>query len=346
MAGAVNFVWNYCNETNFEYIRKHHKWVTAYTMHNFTKGCSKDLGIRSSTIQCIAEEHAQKRTQFKRVKLAWRSAKKSLGWIPFKGLTGRNINVKNDEVIYNGHRIKFWKSRQIEGRIKCGSFNQDARRRWYVNFQCEVPDKTREITGKSIGIDLGLKTLATLSNGVKYVGSRNYRALEKELAMAQRAHKNRRVKAIHKKIENRRKDEIHKITTELIKNYDTIFVGDVSSLKLLKTSMAKSVHDSGWGFFRYSLAYKAIRLGNDVIEVKEMFSTITCSVCFSQTGPSGLSGLGVRNWTCSVCNAVHDRDVNAAQNIFNFGLGHQSPKGDILKNVNANRRGTGINLNV
>lgn len=340
MASAVNFVWNYCNETGYEYIKKHNRWINAYTMHHFTKGCSKELGIRSSTIQEIAEEHAQKRRQFRKVKLAWRSAKKSLGWIPFKGRVGRNINVKEDVVIYNGHHIKFWKSREIPRKILCGSFNQDARRRWYVNFTCEVSANDKKPTGRTVGIDLGLKTLATLSDGKKIDSGRHYRAFEEKLIKAQKANKTQRIKAIHKKIENRRKDEIHKITTALVYHYDTIFVGDVDSLRLLKTNLSKSVHDSGWGFFRYSLGYKAIRLGVNVTHVKEIFSTVTCSTCNSRTGPSGLSGLEVRNWQCPSCGAIHDRDVNAAKNILNFGLGHQPPKGALIEG-NVNRRGMG-----
>lgn len=89
--------------------------------------------------------------------------------------------------------------------------------------------------------------------------------------------------------------------------------------------MAKSVSDAGWSSFKSMLAYKAIKLGVEVKEVNESFSTVTCSVCKERTGPKGARGLGVRNWTCGYCGTEHLRDVNAATNILNsFRLGHQT----------------------
>lgn len=102
-----------------------------------------------------------------------------------------------------------------------------------------------------------------------------------------------------------------------------------------RTQMAKSVSDASWSDFKSMLAYKAIALGVEYKEVKENFSTVTCSTCFERTGPSGLSALGVREWVCS-CGAVHDRDVNAAKNILRFG--HESLKGtQIMRDANLNR---------
>jgi IS605 OrfB family transposase len=137
--------------------------------------------------------------------------------------------------------------------------------------------------------------------------------------MAQRAGKKKRVKAIHAKIKNVRKDFNHKETTKLVNNYGKIFVGDVSPSKLMKTKMVKSVTDASWADFKSMLAYKAIALGVEYKEVKENFSTVTCSYCLERTGPSGLSALGVREWVCINCGTSHDRDVNAAKNILRFG---------------------------
>lgn len=85
--------------------------------------------------------------------------------------------------------------------------------------------------------------------------------------------------------------------------------------------MAKSVSDASWADFKSMLAYKAIALGVEYKEVKENFSTVTCSACLDKTGPNGLNAIGVREWTCK-CGASHDRDVNAAKNILR--LGYQS----------------------
>ncbi len=312
MASAVSFVWNYCNEVNYDRWRKFHKTYSAFDLNKKTAGCAKDLGLHSQTVQAIAEEYAKCCKQFKKAKLSWRSRKRSLGWIPFKAV---GVKVVNDTITYNGLTFRFWLSRPIEGKIRFGSFAQDAKGHWYVNLVIEDADRGREKTGRQAGIDLGLKTLATLSDGTELNRENLTRSFEKKLAMAQRAGKKKLVKTVHAKIKNRRKDWNHKQTTKLIREYDTIAVGNVSSSKLKKTKMAKSVSDAGWADFKRMLAYKAISLGSEYKEVNESFSTVTCSVCGERSGPNGLSGLRVREWMCKSCGSPHRRDVNAATNI-------------------------------
>ena len=94
----------------------------------------------------------------------------------------------------------------------------------------------------------------------------------------------------------------------------------ISSLKLAKTKMAKSIYDAGWSISKNYLRYKASRHGGKFFEVDEKFSTQVCSTCggICNESPKGIAGLGIRSWACS-CGAEHDRDVNAAKNILNFG---------------------------
>jgi len=312
---AVNFVWNYCNEYANKAYGFNRRWLSGFDLNYLTSGVSKDLKLHSQTIQAICEEHATRRKQFRLSKLKWRS-KKSLGWVPFKN--GFKITGEG-QCSFNGKTYRFWQSQDIPSKIRTGSFSQDSKGRWYLNLVVEYTPETNLISGKSVGVDLGLKTTATYSDGDKFDGVKAYRKFEKELAISQRARKKKRVKAIHAKIANIRKDSIHKETTRVVKKYDTIFVGDVSSLKLAKTKMAKSVLDSGWGMYRSFLEYKTIRFGNNMVKTKENYSTVTCSVCLNKTFKSGLSSLGVREWTCNVCGTNHDRDVNAAKNILRVG---------------------------
>ena len=322
LASSVNFVWNYCNEVSSRSIEYNNKWLCGFDLDKLTNGCSKDLGLHSQTIQAITKEYATRRRQFKKKKLAWRSTKRSLGWIPFKA---DGISVHGDQIVYSGKVFRFWKSRDIEGKIQTGSFCQNKQGRWYVNLTCRVEKKiSRTPTNQYVGVDLGLKTTATYSDGSKFEGGRHYRQLEESLGKAQRAGKKKRVKKIAARIANRRKDELHKETSRLVNNYDKIFIGDVSSMKMVKTKTAKSALDAGWGMYRSMLAYKAIRLGVEVYDTNEKFSTVTCSACSARSGPGGLSGLGVRQWVCRACGASHDRDVNAAINILAAGLGHQT----------------------
>lgn len=319
MASAVNFVWNFCNQAAIEHLDKRGKWLSGYDLDSLTVGCSQDLGILSDSMTSITATYVRSRQTAKKRKLSWRSSKRSLGWIPFKG---RSVKVKGETITVKGITFRFHKSREIEGTIKTGSFSQDSMGRWYVNFQCDVFAKKGFGSSLSVGIDLGLKTIATLSDGRTLSRENITNKYADRLAMAQRAGKKRLTKTIHAKIKNVRKDWNHKQTTNIVNSYDNIIVGNVSSSKLKKTRMAKSVSDAGWADFKRMLAYKAIALGIQYKEVNESFSTVTCSNCFERTGPSGLSALGVREWTCK-CGAAHNRDVNAAKNILRFG--HESP---------------------
>jgi transposase len=184
-----------------------------------------------------------------------------------------------------------------------------------------VAEQTAPLGHAEIGIDLGLREHLACSDGVIYSRENLTRAYEAKLALAQRAHKKRRVTALHAKITHARKDWTHKVTTAIARRARFIAVGDVSSTKLMKTRFAKSTQDAGWGMCRHQLTYKAIRLAGVCVPVSETFSSVTCSACFARSGPSGLRTLGVREWTCSTCGVSHHRDINAAHNILRTGRG-------------------------
>lgn len=315
MAGAVNFTWNFCNTAVKDAYDYNGGWLDAYGLQKLALGVNKELGLQRNTIDVVMAEYDKRRRVAKKRRLAWRSAKRSLGWVPFKGTC---FSMNGDTVRYGKHYFRIWKSRELVGTYKCGSLNQDSRGRWYVNIVCEVPTEHREPTGVVVGVDLGLKTTATMSDGSTF-NHAPYADLEQQLGTAQRAGKKRRAKAIHAKVANRRKDTLHKATTAMVAKYDGIYVGNVSPSKLKKTRMAKAVSDNSWAMLKSMLAYKAIRLGVDYREVNEKFSTVTCSTCLQRTGPSGLSALGVREWMCP-CGAFHNRDVNAGRNILRFAL--------------------------
>jgi IS605 OrfB family transposase len=186
-----------------------------------------------------------------------------------------------------------------------------------VNIPVEVPKKEARKVVSAVGIDLGLKTLATLSNGEKIEPPKFFRKYEKRLSMAKRANKKRLARSIHAKIKNCRKDFTHKVSTNLVKRFDWIAVGDVSPSKLSKTSFSKSVHDAGWAILKNQLRYKAIAHGAVFKEVNESYSSQVCSSCgcLPHGRPEGIADLGIRQWTCGDCGASHDRDINSAINI-------------------------------
>ncbi len=322
MAGAIHDVWNYCKEVSLLAFRRDKTWLTAYDLHKLTAGTSKDLRLSADTIQQVCTEYATRRRQCKKIKLKWRSRKRSLGWIPFKAAY---IRLEDDTITYCGHRFRLWLSRPVEGGVKTGSFTQDARGLWYVNLQCDVADAAAPVGQLDLGIDLGLTHQITCSDGVQYSRANLTRRYEDALAMAQRAHKRRRVKKVQATIANRRSDWTHKATTAIARRAQLIVIGDVSSAKLVNTPFAKSTYDAAWHRVRTQLRYKAIKLAGVCVSGREAFSSVTCSGCGARCGPRGLSGLGVRTWVCLCCGIMHERDVNAARNILAFRSGRATP---------------------
>jgi len=331
-AFEVNQVWNAANELSSEYT-----WVpipgvgylncntSEYDLNKELRGIRKerDLSIGAATVQSVIAQHAKSRRQFRKNKLHWRcsgGSKRALGWIPFKTA---GVKLVNGQIRFCGEFFGLWDSYGLSKyEMGTGSFSQDARGRWYFNTTVEVEAKPSE-GRKSIGIDLGLKAVATCSDGRVLERRRITGEFAGQLAIAQRANKSRRVKNIHAKIKNSRKDALHKFTTSLVENYGAIFVGNVSSNKLVKTRMAKSVLDAGWGMLKTQLEYKAMARSVVFEEVIERNTTRTCLSCgeIPAGSPKGISGLGIREWTCAGCGATHDRDVNAARNI--LALGHE-----------------------
>ena len=318
-ARSVNVVWNYCNERQRQAAREHRRWLSYPDLALLTAGTSTGLGIHAHTIQRTCRAYVQARQVHRKPWLRWRG-RRSLGWVPFN--TG-HVTFDGAAFTFRGRRYETMHLREIPVRAKigAGSFNADARGRWYLNLPVEMPEAT-SASMAHVGIDLGLKALATLSTGVKIATPSFYRKSEATLATAQRARKTRRVRSIHAKVAHRRRDFLHKQSAELVTQFGLIVIGNVSPSRLAQTPMAKSVLDAGWSDFRTMLRYKSrLRGGGACVEVSERLTTQTCSMCGTvpPSRPKGIAGLHKRLWRCDDCGAVHDRDVNAARNILRLG---------------------------
>lgn len=321
-ARAVNFVWNYCNEVSAKAWRDHRRWLTAYELQKLTAGSSKMFDIHSSTIDRVCVHFSAARDKARRGQIRWRS-RRSLGWVPYGA---------HQCVSFDGINIRFRRHNltpmHVRGllhagiKIGCGSFSQDARGHWYANLSIKIDGAPEHSSGSAIGIDLGLKTLATCSDGVRIEAPAFYRKSEMALATAQRARKTKRAKAIHTKATNRRRDFLHKASRKLANQHGLIVIGDVSSSRLARTTMAKSVLDAGWSNFKTMLSYKSITNGGRTLEVSERLTTQVCSECgaLPASRPRGIADIGIREWNCDDCGTAHDRDVNAARNILRVGL--------------------------
>ncbi|PLW65727.1 transposase [Streptomyces sp. SCUT-3] len=203
---------------------------------------------------------------------------------------------------------------------------KDSAGRYFASFVVETgPEETLPETTPEVGIDLGLKHFAVLSDGTKIDSPRFLRRAEKRLNKAQRAlsrkekgSKNRdkariRVARAHARVADARREFHHRLSTRLIRENQAVAVEDLAVKGLARTRLAKSVHDAGWSAFVSMLEYKAARYGRTLIRIGRFEPTSqVCSQCGVQDGPKPLH---IRVWTCSACGAVLDRDINAAVNV-------------------------------
>ncbi|MFJ8028500.1 RNA-guided endonuclease InsQ/TnpB family protein [Streptomyces sp. NPDC096311] len=209
--------------------------------------------------------------------------------------------------------------------------SQDAAGRWSVSMLCEDPGvKPLAATDTAVGIDVGLDRLLTLSTGEKITNPRHERRDRARLALAQRrlakkqkgsanrARARRKVARIHARIADRRRDGLHKLTTRLVRENQTLVIEDLTVRNMVKNrSLARAISDAAWADFRSLLEYKAVWYGREVIAVDRFFpSSKLCSACGTLQEKMPLH---VRTWTCD-CGTTHDRDVNAAKNLLAVGL--------------------------
>lgn len=247
--------------------------------------------------------------------------------------------------------IKSSKTGVIEGKIKRYTLSIDSSGRYWLSLQVEVPDKEPLLkTNKVVGIDVGLSDLAIFSHGDKIApfdshasesqariwqrkySRRLYQAkvqvamdkhkgvlIPRELADFSNWQKARIQKARYQsKVANKRNDFLHKVTTQLVKDYDIIVIEDLKVKNLMKNhSVAWAIANASWATFRSMLEYKCQWYGKELIAVPPHYTSRICHKCKVDSGPKPLD---IREWTCESCGQTHDRDVNAARNILYKGL--------------------------
>ncbi len=313
-------VWNWAIR-KIELDGKDGIYYTKQKFQNLLADHGKKLGIPSHTLQgmlIVAWE-------------SWKRCFKKLAKKPkLKGIRNRLNSISFPDSIRRpqGVHIKipglgilrFHKQEIPERKIKCGRIVKRASG-WYLCLFIEaeskaIPHKRHE----KIGIDPGFKTTLTLSNGEKIQKPKRLKQLESRLAQAQRGKGQKLTSRLQERIKNRRKDDNHKLSRKLVEEYETIAFSK-DNIQGIAKKYGKSVAESGHYQLRQMLSYKCRAGGRKYIEVDSKGSTMTCSNCLAKTGPTGTSGLSVRQWECIECGILHDRDHNAAINTLLVGLG-------------------------
>ena len=308
-AVEVNVVWNWANAVSAKAARPcvgPAKWLSGFDLCDLSSGASECFQrIGADTIQRVNCEYALKRQAARRYRLRWRSSRgprRSLGWVPFKAAS---VKRKGRAVRFCGKTFRVFEPERLESvKWKQGCFAQDAVGDWWLCLPVEVQIEERVAPREKVGIDLGLKDIAVTSDGGRCERGRFYRGIEQKIAQAQRRGHRRQAKRLHRRAANRRKNALHQFSRQIVDQYQKIVVGDVSTPRLVKTRMAKSVLDSGWGMLKTMLQYKGQQAGRSVQIVSERNTSRTCSSCGSLSGPHGVNGLRVRRWTCAACGCA------------------------------------------
>lgn len=258
----------------------------------------------------------------------------------------QNVKIENNLLIIPKFKegINISLHRPTKGTIKSATISVTPTGKYFVSILCdtkeELPTKAPIKENTTIGVDLGIKTFIVASDGKEFDNPKFLRKAQSKLKYVQRKYskyKGKRTKQnlaiLHEKVANQRKDFLHKTSSELVKNHDSIAIEDLNVKGMLSNhKLALSISDCGWSIFLGMLEYKAERYGKNILRIGQFApSSKTCSNC---GGINKELQLKDRVWTCNSCSTVLDRDVNAACNIKSFALKNYLSGGHRLKNRN------------
>ena len=236
--------------------------------------------------------------------------------------------------------IKMVYHRPVRGKIKTLTIHKSSTGKWYASFSCEAPPECLPENPATVGIDVGLKTFATLSDGQEIENPRFFRGEEKALARVQRKHsklaqgtaerrKHRKVIArVHERIAWRRQNFTHQHSRKVVNQFGIICVEDLEVNRMVHHQcLAKSISDAAWSAFFDQLACKAEEAGRQLIKVNPAYTSQTCSRC----GHRQKMPLSERTYHCPCCLLSIDRDLNASRNICALGLqGRVVPEAPVM----------------
>ena len=335
--GCVRFFWNKCVETFNSYDKESNPKPTYKTSTELRNEKDFMLEVSAAAIQ-------QKEIDFKEFKKQHFSTnrKKHIGRPSFKKrndrqsfrLPNQKFSITENKIrLEKIGRVKFIRDRIIPevAELRNATVSKDSCGNYWVSILVETEIKQFEKTNKTIGIDVGLKEFATLSDGTIINNPHYFRDSQTKLRKAQRRlsrkkkgssrwkKSKRKVSRLHKKLANQREHFLHNLSTKIVKDYDTISIEDLNVAGMVKNrKLAKSISDVSWSRFFNMLKYKSEWYGKTLVVVGRFEPTSkTCSNCGNVKQELKLSE---RTYRCDSCGHEMDRDLNASININAIGV--------------------------
>ena len=353
--GNSRFVYNQMLAMQSERYKNGGKYVNTFGMNNLLPLLKKQYPfLKLSPAQSLQQACTDLNTAFqnffkKRAKYprfhSRKGPKQSVRFM--QGCSIRDNKIK----LRNLGTIRFHSGYNLGGtvKIKQVTVSYTPSRKFYASILVKCEKQALPKTGEQVGLDMGVADLVIESNGEK-VTTKKYTELERKLVLWQSKAARRRelaeqeiaktkhyedyeltlddfsnynkakvmVAELYEKIANSRKDYLHKVTTQLVHDYDLIAMEDLKTKNMVKNhSLAKAISNQGWGMFRAMLSYKCEWYGKQLVTVNPKNTSRVCSSCGADTGKKPLD---IREWTCPECGTHHDRDVNAARNILKLAI--------------------------
>ncbi len=331
--GHSRYVYNLALETkNAAYISAKHNYSAfdlVKQLPELKKECPWLKEVNSQSLQQAIQN----------MDIAFKKFFKGAGFPKFKKKSNKgsfsipqNVIVENDLLIIPKFKegIKMSLHRPTKGTVKSATISVTPTGKYFVSILCdtkeELPTKAPIKENTTIGIDLGIKDFAITSEGEVFENPKYLRKTQSKLKYVQRKyskHKGKRTKQklanLHEDVANKRKDFLHKVSTQLIRENQTIAIETLAVKNMVKNhNLAQAISDASWSTFVSMLEYKADWYGKNILRIGRFApSSKTCSNCGNINKELQLKD---REWTCSNCSTVLDRDVNAAVNIKSFAL--------------------------
>ena len=338
--GSVRFVWN-------QLVANFNSWSSEGPNRPMNEKILKDtpeyIWLSDSISYALQQKrmdfdetkkqhfNKKRKTKLGRMKFKKKGIARDSFRIPVASMGGQKaIDLKNGQIkLPKMTAMKMVVDRTFTGIAKSVTISRNSVGQFFVSVLVEEDVKVKTGVGRSIGIDLGLNHLATLSNDVQIENPRWFRKSQAELKRAQQhlsrkqrgsnryERQRRKVAKIHLKIKNQRTWAIHNLTTAIINAFDIIIVEDLN-VAGMKKLFGKSISDAAFGEIIRQLEYKTNWYGRTFHKIDRWYpSSKTCNCCGYKMGDMDLS---IREWTCPSCGTHHDRDLNAAKNILDEGL--------------------------